>query len=61
MFILDDVDSDRLALPKQYGIDDVPPIVEDKAFNGDGSFKGRRPLLRFLCLRPAHEDIVPFD
>ena len=42
MFILDDVDPDRLAFPKQYGIDDVPLIVEDKGFSGDGSFKERQ-------------------
>ena len=28
----------RLALPNDYGVDDIPLIVQDRAFNRDGSF-----------------------
>ena len=31
-------DSESLDLPKRYGIDDIPLIIQDRAFNSDGSF-----------------------
>lgn len=34
MFLLDDEKSDRLALPKTYGVDDLPVIVQDVRFDG---------------------------
>jgi FtsP/CotA-like multicopper oxidase with cupredoxin domain len=37
MFILDDSEARALALPKSYGVDDVPVIIQDKKFEGDGS------------------------
>lgn len=37
MFLIDDEESDRLALPKQYGVDDIPVIVQDRKFADDGS------------------------
>lgn len=37
MFLLDDENSGQLALPKQYGVDDIPLVVQDKAFNDDGT------------------------
>lgn len=37
MFILDDPASERLALPRTYGVDDVPVIIQDKRFHDDGS------------------------
>ncbi|HEY8474018.1 MAG TPA: multicopper oxidase domain-containing protein [Natronosporangium sp.] len=36
MFILDDAESSALPLPKQYGVDDIPVIVQDKKFGRDG-------------------------
>lgn len=33
-----DAESERLDLPNDYGVDDIPLIVQDRAFNGDGSF-----------------------
>ena len=38
MIIVRDEDSERLILPNQYGVDDIPLIIQDKAFNEDGSF-----------------------
>ena len=38
MIIIDD-DSDSLDLPNDYGIDDIPLIVQDRSFNPDGSFR----------------------
>ncbi|MCQ4212420.1 multicopper oxidase family protein [Streptomyces longispororuber] len=34
MFLVDDARSERLALPKRYGIDDLPVIVQDVKFDG---------------------------
>lgn len=34
MFLLDDDKSARLALPRKYGVDDLPVIVQDVRFNG---------------------------
>ncbi|MGI5211690.1 multicopper oxidase family protein [Plantactinospora sp. CA-290183] len=38
MFILDDDESARLDLPRRYGVDDIPLIVQDRAFESDGRF-----------------------
>ncbi|RTZ66377.1 MAG: oxidase [Aquificaceae bacterium] len=38
LIIIDDNDSESLDLPKRYGIDDIPLIIQDRAFNSDGSF-----------------------
>jgi FtsP/CotA-like multicopper oxidase with cupredoxin domain len=45
LFILDDENSRSLDLPSQYGVDDVPLIVQDKAFDDDGQLDQRSPLL----------------
>lgn len=37
MFILDDPAEGRLALPRIYGVDDIPLILQDKKFNDDGT------------------------
>ncbi|MFI6877416.1 multicopper oxidase family protein [Streptomyces sp. NPDC050400] len=34
MFLVDDARSERLALPKRYGVDDLPVIVQDVKFDG---------------------------
>jgi FtsP/CotA-like multicopper oxidase with cupredoxin domain len=36
MFIVDDPVAGRLPLPRRYGVDDIPLIVQDKRFEGDG-------------------------
>ncbi|MFB7652540.1 MULTISPECIES: multicopper oxidase family protein [unclassified Streptomyces] len=41
MFILDDAASKKLALPKRYGVDDLPLIVQDVKFDGDDFDHGR--------------------
>ncbi|HEY3141650.1 MAG TPA: multicopper oxidase domain-containing protein, partial [Acidimicrobiales bacterium] len=38
MFILDDDVADGLGLPSSYGVDDLPVIIQDRSFGGDGSF-----------------------
>ena len=38
MIIVRDEESKRLNLPKQYGVDDIPLIIQDRSFNEDGSF-----------------------
>ncbi|WP_106814073.1 multicopper oxidase family protein [Microbacterium timonense] len=38
MFLVRDDEESGLALPREYGVDDIPVIVQDRSFNGDGSF-----------------------
>lgn len=38
MFIVDDPAADDLALPDDYGVDDLPVIVSDRTFDDDGRF-----------------------
>jgi suppressor of ftsI len=38
LFIIDDENSDSLNLPKEYGVDDLPLIVQDREFREDGEF-----------------------
>ncbi len=38
LFIIDDEESEALGLPSHWGIDDIPLILQDRRFNGDGSF-----------------------
>ncbi|HZD38697.1 MAG TPA: multicopper oxidase domain-containing protein [Actinomycetes bacterium] len=40
LFLLDDPQARTLPLPKRYGVDDVPVIIQDKRFRGDGRFAG---------------------
>jgi FtsP/CotA-like multicopper oxidase with cupredoxin domain len=42
MFILDDAPTARLALPNEYGVDDIPVIVQDRNFTPDGQFHYER-------------------
>jgi blue copper oxidase len=44
MFILDDATAQALNLPDTYGVDDIPVIIQDKAFSSDGSLRQRTPL-----------------
>lgn len=39
MIIVEDDITDNLNLPKTYGVDDIPLIIQDRAFNPDGTFK----------------------
>jgi FtsP/CotA-like multicopper oxidase with cupredoxin domain len=36
MFLIDDPEASALSLPSEYGIDDIPLIVQDKRLNDDG-------------------------
>lgn len=38
MLIIDDEAGDALDIPKRYGVDDLPVIIQDRDFNQDGSF-----------------------
>ncbi|WP_127474754.1 multicopper oxidase family protein [Microbacterium sulfonylureivorans] len=40
MFLVQDDDETALALPRDYGVDDVPVIVQDRSFGADGAFEG---------------------
>jgi suppressor of ftsI len=37
LFLLDDPEASSLALPRRYGTDDIPVIIQDKRFAADGS------------------------
>ncbi|PLX34453.1 MAG: oxidase [Hyphomicrobiales bacterium] len=39
LMLVEDEDSDRLDMPKDYGIDDIPLVLQDRLFNRDGSFR----------------------
>jgi FtsP/CotA-like multicopper oxidase with cupredoxin domain len=45
MFIVDDDESEGLNLPAEYGVDDVPMIVQDRKFNGDNQFDDKAPFM----------------
>lgn len=45
MFILDDEVESRLELPRRYGVDDVPVIVQDRRFDRGGEFDDGRSQL----------------
>ena len=38
MIIIDDEENQQSTLPSNYGVDDIPLIVQDRRFNQDGSF-----------------------
>ena len=38
LILVDDDESDALNLPKDYGVDDIPLVVQDRRFGRDGSF-----------------------
>ena len=38
LFIIDDENADSLSLPKEYGVDDLPLIVQDREFTENGQF-----------------------
>ncbi|GAB4086048.1 multicopper oxidase domain-containing protein [Myceligenerans cantabricum] len=44
LFVVDDDEADALHLPSAYGVDDIPMIVQDRAFDGDNQFVERIPL-----------------
>ncbi len=38
LILVEDEFSDQLNIPKDYGVNDIPLIIQDKSFNSDGSF-----------------------
>jgi FtsP/CotA-like multicopper oxidase with cupredoxin domain len=40
MFIIDDEEEAALPLPRTYGVDDIPVIIQDKRFGPDGQLDG---------------------
>lgn len=38
VFIIDDENSESLPLPKEYGVDDIPLVVQDRQFDADNQF-----------------------
>ena len=38
LFLIEDAESRSLRLPSEYGVDDIPLIIQDRRFNRDGSF-----------------------
>ena len=39
MFIIDDDEGQKLTLPDEYGVDDIPIVLQDRNFNNDASFR----------------------
>lgn len=44
LLIIDDEETERLALPSRWGIDDIPLIIQDRRFRRDGQFFDRMNL-----------------
>jgi FtsP/CotA-like multicopper oxidase with cupredoxin domain len=42
LFIIDDDNADSLAIPREYGVDDIPLIVQDRKFDDSGQFVYQR-------------------
>lgn len=38
LFLIDDDESDGLGLPSQWGVNDIPLVIQDRRFNPDGTF-----------------------
>lgn len=45
LIYVDDDNSEQLNLPKEYGVNDIPLIVQDRSFNRDGSFAYRTTMM----------------
>lgn len=45
LFIVDDKNSESLDIPKNYGVDDIPLILQDRRFNNDGSFSYKTQMI----------------
>ena len=45
MFILDDEHAAKPGLPSEYGVDDLPMIVQDREFDADNQFDASTPFL----------------
>ena len=45
LIYIDDENSEQLNLPKEYGVNDIPLIVQDRSFNRDGSFAYRTTMM----------------
>jgi FtsP/CotA-like multicopper oxidase with cupredoxin domain len=43
LFLLEDPQASRLPLPDRYGVDDIPVILQDKRFTGDGQLDFGEP------------------
>ena len=39
LFLIDDEESRSLSLPSEYGVDDIPLVLQDRRFNPDGGFE----------------------
>ena len=39
LFLIEDEESSALHLPSEYGVDDIPLVIQDRRFNPDGSFE----------------------
>lgn len=44
VFLVDDDVEAALPLPRTYGVDDIPLVVQDRAFDSEGAFRHRRPM-----------------
>ncbi len=49
MFIIDDENSDSLGLPSEYGVDDIPLVLQDRRFYQDGTFAYEPTMHDFMA------------
>ncbi|MEN8190583.1 MAG: multicopper oxidase domain-containing protein, partial [Thermodesulfobacteriota bacterium] len=48
LFIIEDEVSDGLEIPKTYGVDDFPLVIQDRRFHKDGSFAYARSMMDIM-------------
>ncbi|MDM4719086.1 multicopper oxidase domain-containing protein [Micromonospora sp. WMMA1363] len=48
LFLVDDEWEAALSLPRRYGVDDVPVVVQDRSFSGDGQFRKTRNMINAI-------------
>lgn len=48
LFIIEDEVSDALEIPKTYGVDDFPLVIQDRRFHKDGSFAYTRSMMDIM-------------
>ena len=53
LFIVDDDNSASLDIPNEYGVDDIPLVVQDRQFDASGQFVYRKPSATFGAPPPA--------
>lgn len=58
LFFIDDEASQSAGLPEEYGVDDIPLILQDKAFNKNGSLDFQEPSFLEEVASAGHQGVL---